>query len=124
MPVGAGDLTPVQDTCTGAADRTWTLAQRDDGATRALRNADSGRCVGVTGTENFTPARLFTCTPAQEDGPRWELLWGSGARAGHFVLRGAGNAKCLVVQGIEATRPAVQTSCAEAYPDQWWHLTP
>ncbi|MGW0950132.1 RICIN domain-containing protein [Streptomyces sp. NPDC002623] len=121
---GTGDgLVPVQDTCTGAADRSWTLAASTGGATRTLRNAHSGRCLAVTGAENFSPARQLTCT-ARPDGQRWEQLWGTGDRAGHFMLRSVGNAKCLVVQGREAARPAAQTSCGEEYDDQWWHLAP
>ncbi|MFD8979581.1 RICIN domain-containing protein [Streptomyces sp. NPDC059564] len=120
---GTGDgLVPVQDTCTGAADRTWTLTQ-DGGAARTLRNAHSGRCLAVTGLENLAPARQLACT-AQDDGQRWEPQWGTGDRAGHFALRNARNAKCLVAQGREVARPAAQTSCGEEYDDQWWHLAP
>ncbi|WP_239516615.1 MULTISPECIES: RICIN domain-containing protein [unclassified Streptomyces] len=116
-------LVPVQDSCTGAADRTWTLATQDGGATRTLRNAHSGRCVTVEGLENFAPARQLACT-GRQDGLRWQLLWGTGGRAGHFVLRSTGNAKCLVVQGHEPAHPAQQASCGEEYADQWWHLAP
>ncbi|MEU3615304.1 hypothetical protein ABZ725_23680 [Streptomyces sp. NPDC006872] len=40
------------------------------------------------------------------------------------MLRSVGNAKCLVVQGREAARPAAQTSCGEEYDDQRWHFAP
>ncbi|GAA2624777.1 MULTISPECIES: RICIN domain-containing protein [Streptomyces] len=118
-------LVPVQDTCTGDADRTWTLAPQDGGGgTRTLRNAHSGRCVAVVGSENFAPARQFACTGARHDAQHWELQWGSGDRADHFVLRNAVDAKCLMVQGREPARPASQTSCGDQYDDQWWHLAP
>ncbi|MFF4444363.1 RICIN domain-containing protein [Streptomyces sp. NPDC001502] len=117
-------LVPVQDTCTGAADRTWTLAPQDGGDTRTLRNAHSGRCLAVAGSENFAPARQLACTAARHDGQHWELQWGRGDRADQFMLRNAVNAKCLVVQGREATRPAAQVSCGDQYDDQWWHLAP
>ncbi|MFI1064190.1 RICIN domain-containing protein [Streptomyces spororaveus] len=118
-------LVPVQDTCTGDADRTWTLAPQDGGGgTRTLRNAHSGRCVAVVGSENFAPARQFACTGARHDAQHWELQWGSGDRADHFVLRNAVDAKCLMVQGREPARPAAQTSCGDQYDDQWWHLAP
>ncbi|WP_330333927.1 RICIN domain-containing protein [Streptomyces sp. NBC_00536] len=122
-PGAAQDPVPVQDTCTGDADRSWTLATRDGGATRTLRDGLGGRCLTVTGSENFAPVRLLACT-AQGDGQRWKLLWGTGDRAGLFALRADGNAKCLMVQGREASRPAAQTSCGEEYDDQWWHLAP
>ncbi|WP_405786870.1 RICIN domain-containing protein [Streptomyces sp. NBC_00029] len=123
---GPGDgLVPVQDTCTGAADRTWTLAlQEDGGTTRTLRNADSGRCLAVAGNENHSPARQHACTGRRGDNQHWELMWGTGERAEYFVLRNAVNAKCLVVQGREPARPAAQISCGEQYDDQWWHLAP
>ncbi|MFJ7591702.1 RICIN domain-containing protein [Streptomyces sp. NPDC097617] len=121
VPGTGDDLVPVQDTCSADADRTWTLAQQDGGATRTLRNASSGRCLTVAGEEQLAPVRQFACT-AGRAGQRWELLWGTGTRAGQFVLRNAGNAKCLLVQGRERTRPAAQTSCGEEYNDQWWHL--
>ncbi|WP_234314117.1 MULTISPECIES: RICIN domain-containing protein [unclassified Streptomyces] len=127
MPTGArhrGNLVPVQDTCTADTDRTWTLALQDGGETRTLRNAHSGRCLAVVGTENSAPARQFACTAARRDGQHWELQWGSGDRADSFVLRNAVNTKCLMVQGREAARPAAQTSCGEQYDDQWWHLAP
>ncbi|MGW6979223.1 hypothetical protein ACWGE1_07220 [Streptomyces sp. NPDC054932] len=38
------------------------------------------------------------------------------------MLRSTVNTKCLVVQGREAARPAVQASCGEEYRDQWRHL--
>ncbi|MFB7267721.1 RICIN domain-containing protein [Streptomyces nojiriensis] len=118
-------LVPVQDTCTDAADRTWTLAPQDaDGDTRTLRNAHSGRCLTVVGTENFAPARQFACTAARYDGQHWELQWGRGDRAEQFMLRNAVNTKCLTVQGRETTRPAAQTSCGDHYDDQWWQLAP
>ncbi|MFI8458139.1 RICIN domain-containing protein [Kitasatospora sp. NPDC085464] len=120
---GPGDgLVPVQDACTGDADRAWTLAPQN-GALRTLRNADGGRCLSAAGPENFAAVRQVDCT-ARPDGQHWELLWGAGARSGHFMLRSTGNAKCLMVQGDEAGRPAAQTSCGEAYDDQWWHLSP
>ncbi|WP_406087523.1 RICIN domain-containing protein [Streptomyces virginiae] len=119
------DLVAVQDTCTADADRTWTLAQQDgSGDTRTLRNAYSGRCLAVMGTENLAPVRQFACTAARHDRQRWELLWGSGDRADHFVLRNAVTARCLLVQGRGAARPAAQISCGEQYDDQWWHLAP
>ncbi|WKD36861.1 RICIN domain-containing protein [Streptomyces xanthophaeus] len=118
-------LVPVQDTCTGAADRTWTLAPQDGGGdTRTLRNAHSDRCLAVAGSENFAPARQLACTAARHDGQHWELQWGSGDLAGQFMLRNAVNAKCLTVQGLEAARPAAQISCGDQYDDQWWHLAP
>lgn len=118
-------LVPAQDACTDAADRTWTLAPQDGGGdTRTLRNAHSGRCLAVVGSENFAPVRQFACTTARNDGRHWELQWGSGDRAGQFVLRNAVNAKCLTVQGREAARPAAQTSCGDHYDDQWWQLAP
>ncbi|MGZ9928497.1 RICIN domain-containing protein [Streptomyces sp. NC-S4] len=117
-------LVPVQDTCTDAADRTWTLAPQDGGDTRTVRNAHSGRCLAVAGSENFAPARQFACTAARNDGQHWELQWGSGDRADRFVLRNAVNTKCLTVQGHEPARPAAQTSCGDQYDDQWWHLVP
>ncbi|MFD9010282.1 RICIN domain-containing protein [Streptomyces sp. NPDC059552] len=121
---GTGEgLVPVQDTCTADTDRTWTLAQQDGARSRTLRNAHSGRCLTVTGEENGAPARQFACTAGQHV-QRWELQWGSGARAGHFVLRNAANAKCLLVQGTGQGLPAAQTSCGEEYADQWWHLVP
>ncbi|MFG2616893.1 RICIN domain-containing protein [Streptomyces sp. NPDC048507] len=119
---GAGDgLVPVQDTCSGAPDRTWTLGGQEDGAPRTLRDGLSGRCLTLTDPGNFAPARQFACA-AGRDGQHWELLWGEGGRAGHSMLRGSGNAKCLVVQGAQPSRPAVQASCGDAYDDQWWHL--
>ncbi|MFB6559803.1 RICIN domain-containing protein [Streptomyces sp. NPDC056400] len=118
-------LVPVQDTCTDDADRTWTLAlQAGGGDTRTLRNAHSGRCLAVVGSENFAPARQFACTAARNDGQHWELQWGSGDRADRFVLRNAVNTKCLTVQGHEVARPATQTSCGDHYDDQWWQLAP
>ncbi|NXY96672.1 RICIN domain-containing protein [Streptomyces sp. BR123] len=116
-------LVPVQDECTAAADRTWTLDRQDDGATRTLRNGHSARCVTVAGPENHAPARQLACTGPRE-GRRWELLWGTGRRAGHFALRSIGNGKCLVVQGRATGRPAAQVSCSDEFDDQWWHLTP
>ncbi|MFK0257042.1 RICIN domain-containing protein [Streptomyces sp. NPDC090445] len=116
-------VVPVQDTCTAAADRTWTLDRQDGGATRTLRNGSSGRCVTVTGKEDFAPAHQLACTGPLE-GRRWEMLWGTGRRAGHFALRSIGHAKCLVVQGRAAGRPAAQVSCSDEFDDQWWHLTP
>ncbi|MEU3615305.1 hypothetical protein ABZ725_23685 [Streptomyces sp. NPDC006872] len=56
---------PVQDTCTGAADRSWTLAASTGGAIRTLRNAHSGRCLAVAGAENFSPARRPAGPPAR-----------------------------------------------------------
>ncbi len=120
--VGEG-VVPVQDTCTADTDRTWTLAQQDGGRSRTLRNAHSGRCLTVTGEENGAPVRQSACTAGQHV-QRWELLWGNGARAGHFVLRNASNAKCLLVQGSGQGLPAAQISCGEEYADQWWHLVP
>ncbi|MFD0268786.1 ricin-type beta-trefoil lectin domain protein [Streptomyces sp. NPDC127106] len=121
---GADDrLVPVQDTCTGSADRTWMLARADGGATRTLRNGYSGRCLAATGPENDAPVHQLTCTPRYE-GQRWELLWGTGARSGQFMLRSIGPAKCLLVRGPAAGRPAAQTSCGAEYADQWWRLAP
>ncbi|MFI1648423.1 RICIN domain-containing protein [Streptomyces avidinii] len=121
---GTGEgLVPVQDTCTADTDRTWTLAQQNGGSTRTLRNAHSGRCLAVAGEENLAPVRQFACTAGQR-GQRWEVLWGTDARAGHFVLRNAGNAKCLLIQGRGQALPAAQISCGEEYDDQWWHLVP
>ncbi|MFJ7204191.1 RICIN domain-containing protein [Streptomyces sp. NPDC098789] len=121
---GTGDdLVPVQDSCTGAAAGTWTLRAQDGGATRTLRDGLGGRCLTVTGSENSAPAVQRTCGP-RADGQRWQLMWGSGDRSGHFVLRADGNSKCLMVQGPGAGRPAAQTSCGEQYADQWWHLVP
>ncbi|MFD4935913.1 RICIN domain-containing protein [Streptomyces virginiae] len=119
------DVVAVQDTCTADADRTWTLAQRDGGGdTRTLRNAYSGRCLAVVGPENLAPVKQFACAAAHHDEQHWELLWGSGDRADHFVLRNAVTARCLLVQGPGAGRPAAQISCGEQYDDQWWHLAP
>ncbi|MFD8754414.1 RICIN domain-containing protein [Kitasatospora sp. NPDC059577] len=121
-------LVPVQDACTGDTDRTWTLAPQNATArtARTVRNASSGRCVTATGPDNFAPTRQLACT-ANSDGQHWELLWGTGDRAGHFMLRGTGSSpggtKCLVVQGGTPARPAVQAPCGEEYDDQWWHLT-
>lgn len=115
---------PVQDTCTDAADRTWTLAPQDGGDTRTLRNAHSGRCLAVVGSENFAPVRQFACTAARYDGQHWDLQWGTADRADQFVLRNAVNTKCLVVQGREANRPLAQISCGDRYDDQWWRLVP
>ncbi|MFF2789103.1 RICIN domain-containing protein [Streptomyces sp. NPDC058049] len=80
VPGAEDGLVPVQDTCTGAADRTWTLAPQDGGNTRTLRNAHSGRCLAVVGSENFAPARQFACTAARHDAQHWELQWGRGDR--------------------------------------------
>ncbi|QNP74247.1 ricin-type beta-trefoil lectin domain protein [Streptomyces roseirectus] len=117
---GTEDDVPVQDTCTGTPDRTWTLAAQDTAA-RTVRNARSGRCLAVAGTENFAPARQLDCA-VRPDAQHWELLWGTGRHAGHFMLRSTRNAKCLAAPGAEPARPAVQTSCGEDYADKWWHI--
>ncbi|MGW6705620.1 RICIN domain-containing protein [Streptomyces sp. NPDC054956] len=121
VPGTEDGLVPVQDTCTDAADRTWTLTLQDGGVTRTLRNGQSGRCLTVSGQENFTPARQLACT-AEDGGQHWKLLWGKGELAGHFTLVNTGTTKCLVVQGRVPDRPATQASCGEEYKDQWWHL--
>ncbi|MFJ9646284.1 ricin-type beta-trefoil lectin domain protein [Streptomyces sp. NPDC101206] len=116
------DPVPVQDTCSGAADRTWTLAlQSGGGAARTLRDGHTGRCLAATVPENFAPVRQVACA-AQPEGQRWELLWGTGDRTGHFMLRSIGPAKCLLVQGRVPGRAAAHTSCGEQNEDQWWHL--
>ncbi|MFJ3925272.1 RICIN domain-containing protein [Streptomyces sp. NPDC090022] len=114
-------LVPVQDTCTDGAERTWALESRDGGATRTLRNAHSGHCLALAGTESLAPARQLACAAGQP-GQRWELLRGDGDRAGQFMLRSTGNAKCLVAQRGAVAGPAVQISCGEHFADQWWRL--
>ncbi|MFG2824455.1 ricin-type beta-trefoil lectin domain protein [Kitasatospora sp. NPDC048365] len=110
-------LTPVQDSCTGAADRAWTL----DPETRAVRNTASGRCLTAGGTGDWIPTRQEDCGPGAT-GQRWEQMWGSGERLGYFQLFSNYSNKCLVVQDPAAGRPAAQVSCGDAYPDQWWQL--
>lgn len=76
----------------------------------------------MTGRQNLSPARQLGCAGGPE-GRHWELLWGTGDRAGRFMLRVIGAARCLVVQGPAADRPAAQVSCGEEYDDQWWRLS-
>jgi hypothetical protein len=121
-PGTAPGLVPVLATCAAAPDRTWTLPTgHDDSEARALRNAHSDRCLTTTGTENSAPVPQLPCTTRPD--AHWQVLWGTGDRAGHFMLRNTANAKCLMAQGTEPNRPTAQISCGERYADQWWHIT-
>lgn len=120
-PGTADGVVPVLAPCTDAPDRAWSLPARHEGSTaRALRNDRSGRCLTVIGAENSAPVPQRRCTTRAD--AHWEVLWGTGDRAGHFMLRSTANAKCLVAQGAEVNRPVGQISCGEQYDDQWWYV--
>ncbi|WP_075734065.1 RICIN domain-containing protein [Streptomyces acidiscabies] len=121
-PGTAPGLVPVLATCTKTPDRTWTLpTAHDNSEARALRNNHSARCLTTTGTENSAPVPQLPCTTSPN--AHWQVLWGTGDRAGHFMLRNTANAKCLMAQGTDQNTPTAQISCGEQYADQWWHVT-
>ncbi|GIE83502.1 hypothetical protein Aph02nite_94520 [Actinoplanes philippinensis] len=116
-------VTPIQWSCSGAADQDWQLNQRANGEYE-VRNDRSGYCLaldaGATGDGTFVVQ--WTCRDNADQ--YWRLTKDAN---GYTELRNSLSGKCLAMQGGDVAMKngakALIWPCRDANLDQNWTVT-